>query len=139
MNAVIHSLSYGQHQLRFLKGPRFEGDLPWWFAEDVLSCVAELLGRPDRVAMMLEHLLTACPVEDRVDVALPGDDSGLRTAISEFELWPMIMALGDARHQRLQALGHWFLEAAGEATVTVGGDVEFACARRGVCLDRERG
>ena len=149
MNAVIHSLSYGEHRLRFLKGPRFDGDLPWWFAEDVLNCVADLLGRPERMEMMLQHLIAGCPVEDRVDIAVPGHDVGTRgdvgtrdlatrTAVSEFEIWPIIMALGDTRHGPLQALGHWFLDAAEEATVAVGGDVEFACARRGVSLDRDR-
>lgn len=136
---VTHCLTYGEHRLRFLKGPRFDGDLPWWFAEDVLNCVADLLGRPDRMEMMLHHLLATCPAEDRVDVTGPAADPGVHTAISEFELWPMIMALGDVRHRRLQALGNWFLAAAGEATLAVGGNLEFACARRGICLDHDRG
>jgi hypothetical protein len=47
------------------------------------------------------------------------------------------MALGDARHRNLQALGHCFLAAAGDATKAVGG-VEIACAGRGIILDHER-
>jgi hypothetical protein len=132
----IYILSYRGHGLRFLKGPRFDGDLAWWIAEDVLGCAAHLLARPDLMDSMLQQLLQICPPEDRTDVVLEGD-RGARTcnAVSEFELLPMVMALGDAENRRLKDLNRWFFAAADEAAAKVGGEIGFACACRGISLD----
>ncbi|HEY0524428.1 MAG TPA: hypothetical protein VGD08_13630 [Stellaceae bacterium] len=136
MTHPIHSLTYHGHVLRFVKGPRFEGDLPWWIAEDVLSCVADLLGRPDLTNSMLRQLIQICPPEDRTGVAVIGDHgTSVWIAISEFELLPMVMTLGEAGNGRLRDLNRWFLTAADRAAEKVGGKIDFACACRGVSLD----
>jgi hypothetical protein len=132
----IYSLTYQGHVLHFVKGPRFEGDLPWWIAEDVLICVADLLDRPDLTNSMLQQLIRRCPPEDRMIVAVDGDHgTSIRVAISEFELLPVVMSLGGAENGRLRDLNRWFLTAADDAAEKVGGQIDFACACRGVVLE----
>jgi hypothetical protein len=131
----VHGLSYEGHTLRFMKGPRFDGDLPWWIAEDLFGCIADLLGRPDQAGPMLQHLLDECSPLDRAEVTVAeAGGAVIRTAVSEFELVPVIVAMGESRHPRLRALADWFARVPRDAAV--GGDVQLACARRGIDLGR---
>jgi hypothetical protein len=130
---TLHRLSYEGRALRFIKGPRFEGDLPWWIAADILSCIADLMDRPDLVDPLLRHLLEGCPAEDRTEVTMvENGQEMIIVAVSEFELQPMIVALGDSRRAPLVALNRWFWGAAREAASTISGNVNLACARRGI-------
>jgi hypothetical protein len=135
----IHSVLFEGRPMRFIKGPRFEGDLPWWVAEDLTACIAELLGRSHLGDVLLQRLLEACPAEDQA-VVLAADGAGeigTVTAVAELELVPMIMALSEADSFRLADFGEWFMATSKTARQLVGGDIAVACYRRGISLDDE--
>jgi hypothetical protein len=135
----IHSALFEGRPMRFIRGPRFDGDLPWWVAEDLTGCIAELLGRPHLGDVLLRRLLEECPAEDQA-VVLAADGAGeidTVTAVAELELVPMIMALSEAGSDRLAAFGEWFTATGEIARRQVGGDVAVACSRRGIPLDDE--
>jgi hypothetical protein len=125
--------------MRFIKGPRFEGDLPWWVVEDLTACIADLLGRSHLGDVLLQRILDGCPAEDQ-SVVLAADgvgEIGTVTAVAELELVPMIMALGETDSFRLAAFGEWFMATSEMARERVGGDIAVACSRRGILLDEE--
>ena len=125
--------------MRFIKGPRFDGDLPWWVAEDLTGCIAGILGRPHLGDVLLQRMLDGCPAEDQAVVLAVGDDGaiGTVTAIAELELVPMIMALSETDSSRLASFGEWFMATSETARRLVGGDIAVACSRRGISLDDE--
>jgi len=136
--STIFMAEYEGHPLRFIRGPRFNGDLPWWVVDDVADCIAGLLGR-DVSGLIGERILEACPAEDQVIIAIVGPDAveTTATAAAEVHLAGMIFGLMESDAPELAAFGRWFRNAAPAAREAVGGTVANALGARGISYEDE--
>jgi len=134
----IHACRIGPFTLRYVKGPRFEGDLPWWVVEDLMGSIAALIGREELGETLTRSALDLCPPEDRLALAAIEDGKEtVVTAASEFHLASMLAGLRTTDLASLQQFALDFEGVSADATVAVSGDLELACARRGLALDAD--